>query len=736
MCVFRSDDGNNTDVMTDHHIDLRDEKGFHCTKAAAKHAPSDMIIPIKISEYNIWVNYEKLLPENSVPVGFWACLIRAIFLCKLQNIMAFQDCCEANSCGCLRETKPVLWISICRVIGRVLMVLFMPFPFYFRLIMYVMFEQPEIQDRYLAAEKAQLPMWFEYRILQYLTPTHPLFITAYAVYYVAGITLAYFSTTKNKSRFQEIIINSFRDLNDMSWLGAMGMVARNVLWPFRKMGIFGIFVGIIYWPVIVPISLIVCVFYCLPLVFLTWRMIFHSLGISSREKAGLEQTLPGQLRDDTTGMNMFEAERLMNTISSQETGHNLRRYFKHCYVKATLWNLGLAVISIITFYAVMLMISECASFVLHICVFTMMGIIVNASKVLKYGALIFMVILYSYDCYNNVYLQYLKLNKALFSEIKGRIKDISEVTMLPSYLQENRGFKSQENSDQADHETADDLLRDSPKNWIINDLILFIDNNDVPRIPRKLFEQVCDIEVPGSPGPVYRSLLVATGKFFLIILFLIFVFIVVLSFGDVYKISSTNQMLATMAGGFMPFIFSNLLKPAQPAIELGSVSFKSKLEEIVINFWQLWPMYDFKFEIEEEQEEEEEDAEAEEADDGKKDKGDSKFKPEKKENTKSRKKKRDECYEKKMSVAEMLDSSYDVKSTLEEVMERLQQTRSYRSAEGQLADIVLWLPPPETSSDNLNVWGVGSDHDNIRLPSHSGEREDKILNTTTSESIV
>ena len=71
----------------------------------------------------------------------------------------------------------------------------------------------------------------------------------------------------------------------------------------------------------------------------------------------------------------------------------------------------------------------------------MMGIIVNAGKVLKYGTLIFLVVLYSYDCYNNVYKEYLKLNKSLFSEIKGRISDIMEVTSLPSHLQKNIGFK-------------------------------------------------------------------------------------------------------------------------------------------------------------------------------------------------------------------------------------------------------------------------------------------------------
>ena len=71
----------------------------------------------------------------------------------------------------------------------------------------------------------------------------------------------------------------------------------------------------------------------------------------------------------------------------------------------------------------------------------MMGIIVNAGKVLKYGTLIFLVVLYSYDCYNNVYKEYLKLNKALFSDIKERINDYLEVTSLPAHLQKNIGFK-------------------------------------------------------------------------------------------------------------------------------------------------------------------------------------------------------------------------------------------------------------------------------------------------------
>ena len=268
--------------------------------------------------------------------------------------------------------------------------------------------------------------------------------------------------------------------------------------------------------------------------------------------------------------------------------------------------------AIVTLWAFMILLSEVCTFLAEIMCFTMMGIIINASTVLKYGSLLFLVILYSYDCYNNVNKKYLKLNKALFSEIKFRlIKDIEQFTQLPESIQEPRGFKAAEASDQAEYESIDDITEKDPFAWSLNDLILFIDSEDTPRIPKKLFDDVCEIRTAGSPGPVYRSLLEATQRFMMIILFLIFVFIVVLSFGESYNMSSTNQMLATMAGGFMPLMFRNLFKPSNPEVETNLLSFKSKLEEIIKNFCQVWPMYDFLFDVEEEPKSDEEEEEEE-----------------------------------------------------------------------------------------------------------------------------
>jgi len=127
-------------------------------------------------------------------------------------------------------------------------------------------------------------------------------------------------------------------------------------------------------------------------------------------------------------------------------------------------------------------------------------------------------------------------------QVKGRIKDMEVVTSLPSFLQENRGFKSQELSEQADYETSDDVADKPARHWLINDLVLFIDNEDMPRIPRKLFEDVCRIRVAGVPGPIYHGHLNALKQFFKIVVFIVFVFVVILSFGSVYKVLISSLM--------------------------------------------------------------------------------------------------------------------------------------------------------------------------------------------------
>ena len=581
------------DVEADNTLDLRDRKDYIMCRRILSELPEDAVIPIKVSQFDINVNYRKLLPENQVPVSMTECISRALFLCKLRDLEPFAECCEANLFGCF-PAKPKKWIDVCNLFGRILLVVLLPFPFYIRLAVYFVVEDPEIQDRYDISNELGLPMAWNYRLLQYLTPTHPVYLVCYVLYLSAGFMLAWLSGKDQKTRYQQAIIDSFSDLRNLSNLSALGMVIKNFLWPFKRFGVWGCFVGMVYWPWIMPVSLVICVVYCIPVVFLTCRIFLYTFKEDEDEKKT-------QL---SKAVKQFEADRLLKKKTL--TPKNDCCYFSVDCRRICLDALA-SIYCLMTIYTIMFITAEVVGFAAEVLCFTMMGLIVNASKVLKYGTLIFLVVIYSYDTYNNVNKKYLKLNKALFSEIKGRLgKAIDNVTSLPSWLQENVGFKACEASEQADYESSDNLCKENPYYWDINDLILFIDNEDNPRIPRKLFDDVCAIQVAGSPGPVYRSLLQATGKFLTIILFIVFVFIVVLSFGEAYKVSGTNTMLATLAGGFMPFIFRHVLKPVSSEVETHLVSFRSKLEEIIKNFCQAWPMNDFQFTVEEEPREDEE----------------------------------------------------------------------------------------------------------------------------------
>ena len=584
ICISRLDT-TQADVQANHVLDLRSKRDFQRCRRKLRELPSGMILPIKISRYDLRINYKKLLTEHNVPVSINECVAKGFFQCKMRELEPFRDCCNANLYGCYTGVKPRPWISLCHAVGRVLLVFLLPTPYYIRLLLYYKFEHPEIQLRLDAASRIGLPIDFHYSIIQYLTPTHFVYIMAYVICITAGLTVAYTSGSHKTTRLQKIVIKAFEDMKKQSMLKALGMVISNSIWPFKRFGIFGIFIGLVYWPVVMPVSILICVIYSMPLIFLLCRIVRHTFG-KSQEK-GVSK-----------GIQTFDTDVVFGAIRSKR-GINKENW--HCSLRPrrVAINLAISLSTIVTLFSVMLLMSEVVSYIAEVLCFTLMGLIVNASKVLKYGSLMFLVVIYSYDCYSNVVKKYMKLNKDLFSEIKFRLgKAIDEFTSLPSHLQGNRGFKSCEASEQADYENDDDMAQTEAYQWAINDLILFVDSDDIPRIPKQLFEDVCQIRVSGSPGPIYRSLLQATGKFLMIVCFLMFIFIVVLSFGDNYKMSSTNQMLATMAGGFMPFMLIKLLRPNASEVNIKSVSFHSKLEEIITNFCQTWPLNDLLFDIE------------------------------------------------------------------------------------------------------------------------------------------
>lgn len=53
----------------------------------------DRPIRVRVTRFDIEVDYRELVPENRIPIGFWRCLAEAVFLCRMSRIDPFRRCC-------------------------------------------------------------------------------------------------------------------------------------------------------------------------------------------------------------------------------------------------------------------------------------------------------------------------------------------------------------------------------------------------------------------------------------------------------------------------------------------------------------------------------------------------------------------------------------------------------------------------------------------------------------------
>lgn len=130
--------------------------------------------------------------------------------------------------------------------------------------------------------------------------------------------------------------------------------------------------------------------------------------------------------------------------------------------------------------------------------------------------------------------------------------------------------------------------------WRTSSMLMFLDRLDTPYTPEKFFYDAIMLNYCGAPGPLYMHFIRAFWSFGRILLFLFFVFVVVMAFGDAYSVSTTNQLLATVAGGFIPFLFRYVFAPAGgvPSLHTDSVQFRSQFHQAINRYMQNWPVYD------------------------------------------------------------------------------------------------------------------------------------------------
>uniref|UniRef100_A0A0B7B8C8 PLAT domain-containing protein n=1 Tax=Arion vulgaris TaxID=1028688 RepID=A0A0B7B8C8_9EUPU len=566
--------------------------------------PYDEIIPVDITDLKIKVKGKRIIPENDPPTGLIRTIYDNLVRCKVKHLEAFTDCCESSIYASMENNfrNKISWHKFVQMFMKCFMLLMIPIPYYIRLFIYFKFEAEEITLRRTAIQKNGLGESFNFlrtNVIQYFTPTHGLFIASYILYFICAVALAL--TSKSfRGKLKDVARSALSDMNSVSQTGVLGIIIRFILFPFKRCGLLGFLIGPVYFVLALPLCTVVFALYCIPTVYLTFRLPFYArkiLGTSATMAAAEKREK--LLKMKQLGKKISKIDRFAHSGDGKRKGDKFipdDTSFHGCEtVKNIAIQLSCSIFCLCILYSIALIFAESIGLFVEVISFTMMGIIVNAGSVLKYVSMVLLVFVYMNDCYSNVYENYLTFNKTIIDDIIERTTaDLRKIASMPSSQQANTAFHVKCVDEDKDLTPLLNLdVEKKEFRWKLGQLLLFLDCFDTPRIPLRLFQKLCQVRVHGAPGPVYINLIAATGKFMIIVVFLTFVMIVVMAFGNVYEMSNTNTTLATLAGGFVPMLLKNVLSSKGARLSLKTVSFKGQIDEIIGEYKQYWPLTDF-----------------------------------------------------------------------------------------------------------------------------------------------
>ncbi|XP_041359767.1 uncharacterized protein LOC121376057 [Gigantopelta aegis] len=581
-------------------LTLEDIADWRRFREAIDNMPQDEIIPLKMNELRITVKGKRIIPQNEPPTGLMRTLYDNLCRCKIKALSPFDDCCDRSVFASMEPKfkHQVTWHSCVQILVKLILLLLLPFPYYIRLYVYYKFEHQEMQMRHEAIDSLGMQRKYHFyknNVIQYYSPTHAVFIATYCFYFLAGVVLG-FSGESVRDKIKQVTRCSLQDMANVSQVGVLQVILRVGLWPFKKCGLLAILLAPIYIVITSPFSMFLLAVYCIPTIYLSFRLLFHSrrqIGsgymieeVERRKKFKKIQVIGQKLSVMDKTVHGHEVP------SDDESCFPTSLGFRGCYAfRMLMLQVVCGAFCLSILYSVALVVAESFGLMIEVMAFTMMGIIVNASATLKYVSMVLLVFVYMHDCYNNVYNTYLDFNKSVIDDMIDRSEDLKKVASLPSSMQENAAFQVKTVDEVPPIKTQLNFTK-REISWKVGHLLLFLDSFDTPRIPLRYFKRLCEVQVYGAPGPVYLNLLRATGKFLVIVIFLLFVMIVVMAFGSVTRMSSTNQTLATMAGGFVPMLLKNVLSSKSVKLSLKTISFKGQIDEIICEFKQNWPVKD------------------------------------------------------------------------------------------------------------------------------------------------
>lgn len=511
----------------------------------------DKLYTVSFKRLHFSLKSDDLVGEKSAPVGLLRTVYDSVCRCEIRNKKEFDDCCSAPCC---KRCLPYTWYVVLRymMINITLFVLLMLWAI--RDSMFGMYEFDEMDLRKNAADVRSLKVEFDF-----FSPYNFPFL--YGVFIISLSFIGYFlmfSVVRCHDVVFEFLSSILLILSECLEESHDKILVKNktvklFLSPCKEYGCCGCCLSFIGWSFLSPFIVILLLIFVLPTTVITYSLLCMLLA----------HLLPTQKCKKST--------------------------FKQLAM------VMLTVATIVMFYSFLFMFAQVIYFGLEILLYTLIGIILNASITQVYVVLCIMVLVYAKDCFGHVVKRFLAFNKIISKAVLdfgvekgGNMPDAPQNEVLYAYH-----INTQHISDDKTPIRFTKSRNGFP-NARIRRPFLFLRKDAVPYISKSFFFDACKMPFEGAPGVLWSCYLKATLEFGIIVVFILFVLLVILALGESYKISASNQLLATLVGSLMPKILQSVLFKSHtlPQIDKDSLHFKHCLNECLEKYEESWSLDD------------------------------------------------------------------------------------------------------------------------------------------------
>lgn len=253
------------------------------------------------------------------------------------------------------------------------------------------------------------------------------------------------------------------------------------------------------------------------------------------------------------------------------------------------------IIYMITCALLLILVFECIAFYIECVIYILVGNIINLDQNMKFLTLFLLIAWYAFSCFSAVCTRYKQFAKVINTIIQNKVRDRAmKVAMQPESEQTEQAFTVPVDTEKNGVRMKICAGSEGYLKWTADRLLLFLDVKDITYIPKDFFFKAAAIKHFYCPKPAHILYLKACFELVCILLFLGFVILVVLSFGN--NISGINQTLVTLLGGSLPIVFARIFRKPKigPEIDKGYMPWIANLDACIKNYSERWPMSDFE----------------------------------------------------------------------------------------------------------------------------------------------